>query len=100
MSDTKTTTSTSTNTAKPKMPEAFQSLNDASRKAFMAYVEASSELGAQFDLVARAQVGHLAQANKDTAALISATIESSVKAREAARKATIELIEGAFTSIK
>lgn len=98
MSDTKTTTSTAT--AKPKMPEAFQSLNEVSRKAFMAYVEASSELGAQFDRVARAQVSHIAQANKDTAELISATIESSVKAREAARKASIELIESAFAAAK
>lgn len=80
-------------------PEAFQTAAEAGKKAVMAYVEAGVELGAHMDRVARMQAGHFAQASKETAELVNASLETGLKAREAARRATVELINGALASV-
>lgn len=95
MSDAKTMSSKAT-----IKPEAFQTTAEAGKKAFMAYVEAGMELGGHMDRLARQQAGHFAQATKETAELVGASLETSIKARETARKATVELIEGAFAAAK
>lgn len=79
-------------------PETLNATAAAGKRAFMAYVEAGVELGAHLDRAARVQAGHLAQASKETAELVSATLETGIKAREAARRATVELIEGALAA--
>lgn len=81
-------------------PETLHTAAEAGKKAFMAYVEAGVELGAHMDRAARMQAGHFAQASKETADLVNASLETGLKAREAARRATVELIEGAFAAAK
>lgn len=86
--------------AKTIKPEAFQAAAEAGKKAFMAYVQAGAELGAHVDRMVRAQAGHFAQASKETAELVTASLETGLKAREAARRATVEMIEGALAAAK
>lgn len=81
-------------------PETMQAAADAGKKAFMAYVEAGVELGAHLDRAARLQAGHYAQASKETAELVNASLEAGLKAREVARRATVELVESAFAAAK
>lgn len=91
MSETKTT-------AAPKMPKipGAETFQDAGKKAFMAYIEAGAELGAQFDRLARLQATHATSISREASEVLTATIESGLKARETMRKAAVELVEGSF----
>lgn len=91
---------TETKTAKPAAqafnPNAFESANEIGKRAFKAYLEASFEIGATMDKIARLQASHASQASKEAAELMSAAIETGIKARETARKSSLELVETAF----
>ncbi len=47
---------------------------------FKAYFEASLEIAASMDKIARLQASHVSQANKEAAELMSAAIETGIKA--------------------
>lgn len=90
---------TETKTVKPAAAintDAFQSANELGKRAFKAYLEASFEIGATMDKIARLQAGHVSQASKEAAELMASAIETGIKARETARKTSIELVETAF----
>jgi hypothetical protein len=92
MSETKTAT------AAPKMPKipGAETFQDASKKAFMAYLEAGAELGVQFDRLARFQAAHATAISREASEVLTATIESGLKARETMRKAAVDVIEGSL----
>lgn len=89
------TTETKTKTA-PAANDAFQSANEIGKRAFKAYFDASLEINAAMDKIARLQASHASQASKDAAELMSSAIETGIRARESARKASMELVETAF----
>lgn len=73
--------------------DSFQTLTDAGRRAFHAYIEAGAQIGAQVDRLSRAQLGHMTTATKETADVMTTIAEVGFKASETARKAAFEAFE-------
>jgi hypothetical protein len=62
----------------------------------LACVEATAEMSAHFDRLMRAQLGYATAASKDTADFVAHSCDGSMKAREAFRRAGVELAEKTF----
>lgn len=91
MTETKTTSKTIKTPA-----EAMQDMNEAGRKVAIAYAEAGVEIGKSFDAMARVAMNHFLGASKESAEIGQSAFEAGVKAREAARKTAVEIIERSF----
>lgn len=96
MSDTKTTTTPSAKATTKNPAEAIAEMNEAGKKVALAYVDAQAEIGKSMDAMARVAMSHLLGASKETAELYQQAFEAGVKARESARKASIDMIERSF----
>lgn len=86
------TTATATPKSTTKTDELFAT-GEAARKAMMACVEATAEISAQFDRLMRAQLGYATAAHKDAADFMAHGYDGAIKAREAFRRAGMEMVE-------
>lgn len=94
---TNPTNPTATSTAKAiKATDELFAASEAGRKAMMACVEATAEMSAQFDRLMRAQLGYSTAAQKDAADFMSHSIDGAMKAREAFRRAGVDMAEKTF----
>ena len=76
----------------------IQAAGEAGRKAMLAAIEATADMSAQFDRLLRAQLGYMTSAGKDTADFVATSCEGAMKAREAFRRAGVELAEQTFAA--
>ena len=69
--------------------ETFEEAGDIQRKAAVACVEAAAEVGAQFDRLVRAQVGHQTAAVRTATEFMTQSMETALKTQETVRQAGV-----------
>ena len=85
-------------TSPEALKAAGRTASDAGQKTAKAYAEASAEAGAQFDRLVRSQFGHVTSASREALDFVTSSLETTLKANEAARRASLELVEAATSS--